>query len=195
MVLATLVLAGGIAWRVAPRAWRQAQLLYWQNKCMNYTAPADRIAYSSDEPITFVADEWSKFYALLSPPGMRSRGTVFLHERVAPNGNRRLVAVDAIEFADPVFQAVFPSARVIIPGDTVRAPREALSTTFTPNFVQDLDGVIYAGQPDPTDPSHFTIRCVENGAEQVVDGWLRDDDSLLLERRLTPPPASSQPAR
>jgi len=41
----------------------------------------------------------------------------------------------------------------------------------------------FAGQPDPTDDSHFTIRFELNGKPGIVDGWLKDDDTVAIETR------------
>ena len=44
----------------------------------------------------------------------------------------------------------------------------------------------HAGQPDPADASHFTIGYEINRKPYLVDGWLRDDDTIVLtERRLS----------
>src|SRR5438874_12399244 len=40
-----LVAASGLMW--GPRAWRQAKLLYWQERCMTYAAPVMRCVYDS----------------------------------------------------------------------------------------------------------------------------------------------------
>jgi hypothetical protein len=34
--------------RWGPSAWRQVKLLYWQRRCLNYTAPADQVVYEED---------------------------------------------------------------------------------------------------------------------------------------------------
>jgi hypothetical protein len=43
-----------------------------------------------------------------------------------------------------------------------------------------------AGQPDPVDPSHFTIRYQMWGQDDVLDGRLNDDDSVTLTPRHAP---------
>ena len=40
-----------------------------------------------------------------------------------------------------------------------------------------------AGQPDPSDGSHFTIRYESNGQSGLIDGWLMPDDTVKLEPR------------
>ena len=45
---------------------------------------------------------------------------------------------------------------------------------------------LFAGQPDPADPTHFTIRYQLDGKEGVIDGWLRDNDVILKPREGAP---------
>ena len=40
----------------------------------------------------------------------------------------------------------------------------------------------FAGQPDPADASHFTIRYQADGREGVIDGWMKDDGLHLRPR-------------
>ena len=61
---------------------------------------------------------------------------------------------------------------------------------------------VFAGQPDPADPSHFTIPYRLDGQDGVIDGWLKDNGIELRPRagewkfdagevlRLDPPPAA-----
>ena len=46
---------------------------------------------------------------------------------------------------------------------------------------------VYAGQPDPSDPSHFVIEIESGGRRHTVDGWLQDDDTPLLQLRSSAP--------
>ena len=41
---------------------------------------------------------------------------------------------------------------------------------------------LYAGQPDPADPTHFTIPYRLDGREGVIDGWLKEDRIELKPR-------------
>ena len=36
---------------------------------------------------------------------------------------------------------------------------------------------------DPADPTHFTIPVTTNGTQSVLDGWLRDDNTVRLKPR------------
>jgi hypothetical protein len=204
MILATLVLAGLIAYRFAPMAWRQARLLYWQSKCMNYRAPADKVVFSAWPFNGWKSADWESYYATYSPPGQRSDATLFVGERTAPNGNRRLVAVNAVKSGegrttnDGYVLTGFLSghARLFELGSAGTRPVEKHQIQFPEShagFVFREGIVVYAGQPDPADTSHFTIRAEVDGTGQLIDGWLTNDDRVLLERRTTSPPPSTQP--
>jgi hypothetical protein len=39
---------------------------------------------------------------------------------------------------------------------------------------------VFAGQPDPSDPAHFTIGYQIWGQQDVLDGRLQDDDQVTL---------------
>jgi hypothetical protein len=41
----------------------------------------------------------------------------------------------------------------------------------------------WAGQPDPTDESHFTIDFETHKRRGTIDGWLMPDDTLKLQLR------------
>jgi hypothetical protein len=42
---------------------------------------------------------------------------------------------------------------------------------------------LFAGQLDPNDASHFTIDYVIGDQKGVIDGWLKEDGSVLLQKR------------
>jgi len=44
----------------------------------------------------------------------------------------------------------------------------------------------FAGQPDPADPSHFTLGYEVNEVPGTIDGWLCDDETVLLRPRTGP---------
>jgi hypothetical protein len=49
-----------------------------------------------------------------------------------------------------------------------------------------VESDIFAGQPDPNDPAHFTIRYRIWGQEDVLDGRLLDNDRVTLTARKQP---------
>jgi hypothetical protein len=182
LILIALLLAAVVVWRGKPFIARQVQLCYWQNKCLTYNAPPDREA-------NFVPEAWNNYYTLLSPPGAQSNGTAFLHERISPKGNRRLVAVDSGAMSrgrDAL--GIFFVARVFTPGTFLRPPVE-IPIGFEQCRMEARPGLkILAGQVDANNPSHFTIEIHSPDARGtiakiIIDGWLRDDDSALLEPR------------
>lgn len=103
----------GVLW--GPAAWRHGELLYWQHRCMNYTAPAEQVVFDSEPDAAALSK--------LSEPGYRNcknagggtamayvpaerqqrvdlwyagvRGaTLFMHSRRTPSGRERLVIVE-----------------------------------------------------------------------------------------------------
>ena len=47
---------------------------------------------------------------------------------------------------------------------------------------------VYAGQIDPNNPSHFTIRYEAWGQQDVLDCWLDDRDEVTYKPRNFPTP-------
>jgi hypothetical protein len=205
MVLGVVLLFTGGVW-VAPRAFRHAQVTYWQRQCMTYRAKPDFIVHASDraaipqllQPGSGYLGSLPSGHAFLVPPAYRSFvgsaiasrsfGTAFLHRRKSPGGAVRLVAVDLQIFnidKGTKYMVLMPT--VFEPSGLVSGPRN-VPTRATGNgtqvFVMAADAyTIYAGQPDHADESHFTIDFAFNGVRHTLDGWLKDDDSVQIERR------------
>jgi hypothetical protein len=119
---------------------------------------------------------------------------IFLHERISPAGHRRLVRVTYGSQAD-TFSAQFIHGLncdtfTVTPGTWSQPP------IYTPQgWMFDVETVwprkaplvrIFAGQPDPNDPAHFTIRYRMWGQEDVLDGRLLDNDRVTLTFRKEP---------
>jgi hypothetical protein len=91
-VVGLIVLVGGISlWRVGPPFLRQARYVYWQSRCMDFTEPADFVAYEEDQ---------SRAAALLQRPGYQ--------RVVAPVG---LPTAWAVGFVPPPLTQLQPMAR------------------------------------------------------------------------------------
>jgi hypothetical protein len=129
----------------------------------------------------YLPECWNRFSRVAPgflPP---TAPVVFLHELRTPSGQRRLVSVVAtFEPSElPLFISGYDvSATVIAPATWRMLPRNrtggvALSVLSGPQ-PKPPHVRVYAGQPDPADPSHFTIRYEVDGVEHVADGWLRD---------------------
>jgi len=145
----------------------------------------------------FIPACWTRFQTLsITSPAMPTPGAVvFLHERVSPAGNRRLVMVRY--FPEPhTFTSGFINGynfdfEVLTPATWRTPPRAAAPRYYLfdvlsgwprhPPLVR-----MYAGQADAHDPSHFTIRYQMWGQEDVLDGKLDDHDQITLTPRHPP---------
>jgi hypothetical protein len=223
---------GLVSVKWGPQFVRTAKILYWQNKCLSYSAPADRVVYEEDPdaaakllatgsgeyvptalnretgkaPTTaasHVPASWSALrprvttfplmmYARNSSPA--TAGVVFLHELTSPGGSRRLVCVRYLP-QSPTFSPAFVAgydydSDVLIPATWTRpAARVARGSAFSvlSNIPRHPPRVrMYAGQPDPADPTHFTIRYEMWGQSDVLDGYLDNNDGVTLKPRTLP---------
>ena len=176
-----------LGWKAGPPAWRHARLLYWQRRAMNYALPPDRVVYDEATGVISFAKPWEHFCQVFSPPGRLAAATLFLHERRNSKGHSRLVAVEGSNgpsvAANPMHFMM--SVCVIGPGGAFTQPIAAADDFHLINLRSTFSDHVrrYAGQPDPADPSHFTMRCQVNDRSIIIDGWLQDDDTVKLERR------------
>jgi hypothetical protein len=106
-----------------------------------------------------------------------SGGTAFLHER----SNRRGARLVIVEISSRGNWRAF-CARVFVPATTFARPKELPLGTEYMEAVPP-GAVIHLGQPDLNDRSHFTIQYKSALENVVVDGWLTDDDRVILEER------------
>ena len=160
-----------LGYRYAPIAWRNLRLFYWQQRCVHFTAPPDKVAF--DGNFSANGNPFETFYRIYSPPGSNGR-VVFLNEMRSPTGKRFLVAV---EVNSPVYTpGIGLSTRSFEPGSPISPPKEIFEWFYP--YVQ-FTAPINFGQIDPADVSHFTIRC----GGGMVDGWLHDDGVVALETR------------
>jgi hypothetical protein len=202
-VVLLLLLASSYWW--APAVWRRVQLAYWYEKCLNHSPPAgtvvQRLRGGAIKPPVgpgYVPDAWREFYSEISPPGFKSKGTAFLGRRHTPDGREVLVAVD---LAPPSPGASGTPAdwmefqvRVFVANDLSAAPRQLWQTTGMLN-VPPASIELRAGQPDPNDPTHFTIPYVldELNSTGTIEGWVRND-GVTLDRGSTYSPSPRPPA-
>jgi hypothetical protein len=206
LVLAVLLLLAATAVLWFPRVRNDVLVVYWQHKCLRHVVPPSTVVHAYppfDEGertgVRRVPREWSYLYGALSPPGLRSEGTPFLHELRTPSGKRRLVAVDVTEKPTPNSKYLTLAWRVIEPaGSPLVLPRILRSSgSRLPVDVDSGSFRVLSGDLDSNDRSHFSFVCEYAGRQQVLDGWLRDDDSVAIELRPAPPvtpPAPASPA-
>ena len=113
----------------------------------------------------------------------------FLGQRISPAGHRRLVCVEFAPGRD-----FLPNPRQNSQCAVAVTPATWTTPPSSPVWQGHFDGPstfafplpsmrIYAGQPDPKDASHFTIRYQMMSRQDFIDGWLKDDDSVVLHLR------------
>jgi hypothetical protein len=145
---------------------------------------------------------WNDFVGYMAEPvtklaeagQLRLGGTaLFAHARRTPSGQERLVVVWM------AYNSVRPNAQGATPDNQVRFDlctsvvsrasqmiKEGLpSPWIAPQEVAEnrqstLYARIFAGQIDPHDDAHFTIPFEIGEYSDVIDGYLRDDDGVLL---------------
>lgn len=197
VLLCGIVLIGWASRRYGLPVWRHLQLVALERKCLKYAPPPDQVVYE-EEP-TEVA------FLVASDPGYRYRagyreapsycyyaptlwaqyplgrwepGPRFLHERRGAGGSARLIAVDLSRLDNGFY--FYP--RIIQPA-TLSSPPKLLKRIYAMGLrLEPTDEVrIYAGQADPNDSSHFTIRFMLNGTAGMIDGWIRADDTVSMK--------------
>jgi hypothetical protein len=175
---------------IAPKIINYVQLLQYQRQCLTYTASPTQVVLETAPTTTMailVPPQWTAYYMPIGG-GFQTSGTAFLHERTSPQGERLLVAVDVNIIALTPTNVAALAARIIRPGSVFRGPRAGRSATLGDGSQLRFDPTndrltIFAGQPDPTDASHFTIDYDQNGVRHTLDGWLIDNETVKIESR------------
>lgn len=115
----------------------------------------------------------------------------FLHQRRSPSGNTRLVVIGDL-FNSINYDTCVPTGFF---GRSPPIENESILFGVTPLLLDAYDtngdGIadrpfhlrVYAGQPDPNDQSHFTIRYEIDNQKDIIDGYLQDDGSVKLTCR------------
>jgi hypothetical protein len=195
-VLAVLLLAAaGCFWWWHEPLIAHGRLLYWQHKCQTHTFAPDAVVASSSGlagttaapiPAYWTAYEGTVGQGGGSPRSGFAETIVFLHGRRSPAGHERVVAVHCLPLyltSASVVQAMTPlvvrpaavwpltSRPILYPG------------SFRGGYPVHATVRVFGGQPDPADPSHFTIAYTVNDRPGVIDGRLLDDGTVDLHVR------------
>ena len=213
----TVVVVAGVKW--FPRVREHVMLQVWQRRCLSYTPPVGEVVYDGDPQRAaallardgryqkmpgstagafLVQPAWSNLYATLSPPGLRSHGTVFLGTLRTPDGEDRLVGIDmVVQGGAP--DAVMVTARSVEPGSLLRRPRVVASTS-TEFLNYGIRGMtVTPATADPNDPTHVALFGGKVDARVLKDGSvsLRPFDPGTIHvwaRGAVTRPAPSSPA-
>jgi hypothetical protein len=217
LAMLLIIVIGSGWWFRKPIALRATQL-YWSRQCARFTAPADtlRVATKSQDIARFQHDLnyasavtpgsvssnpralgfqprcWREFAPSVGvlPYAPFTASTTFLHELRTPSGKRRIVHVQCM--LDNLL--VLPRMMCVIviePPTLLSAPR-IISRPGAFNFSgRSVPARVYVGQPDPADPTHFTIGFEsadrdDNGRPKragVIDGYLGDNDVVSFKFR------------
>jgi hypothetical protein len=106
--------------------------------------------------------------------------TVFLHERISPAGHRRLLRVQCVDDNALMLPSGFVS-NVIEPGLWGQA--KGHSGSAGDRTGRHVHAEVFFGQPDLSDASHFWMDFTVDERRGTIDGWLRDDDTVVFKVR------------
>jgi hypothetical protein len=146
-----------------------------------HTPPPSHVPAGLGVAVDFVP-AWRDFYRLASPPGRNTGAVLFLHKLRSPAGHERLVAVDGFLSAGSAHLRLASS--VFTPATLFSRPQFVTDNArYSLAEVGELQAErVFAGQLDPADASHFTILYETAAGTGVIDGWLKDDESVRLEQ-------------
>lgn len=208
-VALAILAASMVGWRWGGNWFDKGVMLYRQHRCLTYAAPADRVVFDSNpqrvqalaadrsyaivrgcafwKPLSY----WDQYFGSLkfvaSPSGSQ-RALLFLHECRSPEGGRFLVELERVvgkEESPDFIQGYDVECNVIQVGTLSSPPRQILY----PYEIDVLDSIgphtdirIYAGQIDPSDPAHFTIRYESGGKSATINGRVDNEGHVTLAR-------------
>src|SRR5688572_2762470 len=202
VVMGVGLVAGGV--KAAGPVAARARLLFWQDRCLSYAPPADFVVYEegpgaaallatgkylpfaaplSDTPAAGYMPECLVRFMSETGRGAPPRGRcvpLYVQARSAQQRETRLVTV--VYWPDDC--AGF-SPSVNLYGSAV-PPTTPFSRAHGPSLTGASCGSyargnrprslrVFAGQPDPADPSRFSIRYVMDGTSGTLYGRVRPD--------------------
>jgi hypothetical protein len=192
-----VVAAAAIKW--FPQVHEHVLLQVWQRRCLNHHPPADQVVYAEDPqraaallndrryqsmpgsaPAAFlVPNYWADLYATVSPPGLKSHGTVFLGRMRSSDGVERLVAIDMV-IESPARDDVLLVTRVVEPASLLGRPRvvQTMGSRFVSYHLRDKP--VTPAQVDPQDPTHLLFF----GGR--IHGWFQPDGNSVNIRPADP---------
>jgi hypothetical protein len=215
---ASWVLAGvavivitSFTWHHRERIIAQFEAVRHQRIIANHRVPADRVLYESpelDDSTEAMMQELRRVIAGQPPYSERfeayvaAPGTVpYMGIRATPSGKQRIVIVDQLflhVLSSSDGYGALVSYEIHEPGTYLKLPRQITSAgsgggvgvshrTGPPGYPALI---VYAGQPDPADPTRVNFRFVSGGREGVYVLRLDDADDLDGDLEFAEPDAS-----
>ncbi len=142
-------------------------------------------------PDSYVFYASTPYFKLVRDYGTHEAAVLFMHARTSPRGSVRQVVLRSNGLNPSAFH--YPGEKVFRHGalyfDYFAQPR---GSSFSRRSFQASDLIIpphdghwhmFAGQPDPADASHFTIKYEIDHGPGTIDGWLQPDDTVKLQIR------------
>jgi hypothetical protein len=158
----------------------------------------DHYAAIDRSDVCYIPNEWLRIQHYRVPEKFVAYGLVFLHQRTRPSGGERLIS---IEIATPARHPSFPYATST--GSGIPAGQKVCFTCLEPLVFMTSGGShlmpigrsdlttmvlpaaeqlsLFDGQPDPIDPSRFTIPYKLKGQAGTIEGRLKDDNTVILQ--------------
>lgn len=174
---------------VLPAAWDFLRTTHRLHVYAAYAATPDQVVYEDDPAreakVLFDPKHYTRLAAGRAAVIRRSNvpdlfgqnfeSPLFLHERQSPADKEHWIV--AVGVPDMSNGTVLVAARLDSPTEkaywlTTCALCEAPPAGSHFRF--------YAGQPDPDDPTHFTIRYEMDGHPGTIDGWLQQFERMRL---------------
>ena len=186
LVIAGLTTAALAGWRWWPVLWQRAELWVAGVRVSHVRLPSDALAIDDyGNVLLAIPRQWSDFHDTYEGGLSFQEATLFLAERTAPNGTRRLIEVGCFGNS-PAYQMdprnamsweTFQFSRLRLIVDS-QQQLHASNGKVKPNGL-----AFFTGAADPIDASHFTIRCHVNGTQKYIDGYLLNDGRVQFDLR------------
>ena len=203
-IVVVLIIGGALARRNAPWRWRNLQFHFHLRRCMAYTASADQIVYQENASGTaarYPQPAGRRFVPLPIRQPVVSTAIIPKCWRDFPSEYKD--TTHSGTWSCSCMNALHPLARgnswysssrdgrgysgnsrhPCIP--TAIAPLD-ISFRLNPMTTQSPTWEVvtfFAGQPDPTDASHFTIGYSNSAQSGVIDCWLGNGQTIRMQIR------------
>jgi hypothetical protein len=175
-------------------------LLMWEVRRYQLVRLYDACCRVTPRPIASFTPGYEDWYALNWRLGtnLNGVGTLFLDELHAPGGSARfLVGVDAAGITGGATTGVQVRVRTISRGSPLAFPSYRHVSDQTVELLPYRSTFkIHGGHRDKNDATHFTITYQADSQTGTIDGWLKEDGTVILEPRSdATAPAPPSPGR